>query len=109
MATVRRAVSRGDAVLAYQPVVQADRTETPAFHEGLIRIIDETGRIVPLRDFMPLAETTELGRQIDCLSLSLGLQGAGRGTLDAAVDQHVGALDRLSGMAANPARRHRRG
>ena len=73
MATVRRAVSRGDAVLAYQPVVQSDRTETPAFHEGLIRIIDETGRIVPLRDFMPLAETTELGRQIDCLSLSLGL------------------------------------
>ena len=74
MATVRRAVSRGDAVLAYQPVVQSDRTETPAFHEGLIRIIDETGRIVPLRDFMPLAETTELGRQIDCLSLSLGLK-----------------------------------
>ena len=74
MATVRRAVSRGDAVLAYQPVVQADRTEAPAFHEGLIRIIDETGRIVPLRDFMPLAETTELGRQIDCLSLSLGLK-----------------------------------
>ena len=74
MATVRRAVSRGDAVLAYQPVVQANRTETAAFHEGLIRIIDETGRIVPLRDFMPLAETTELGRQIDCLSLSLGLK-----------------------------------
>lgn len=74
MATVRRAVSRGDAVLAYQPVVQADRPDNIAFHEGLIRIIDETGRIVPLRDFMPLAETTELGRQIDCLSLSLGLK-----------------------------------
>ena len=74
MATVRRAVSRGDAVLAYQPVVQADRTDHAAFHEGLIRIIDETGRIVPLRDFLPLAETTELGRQIDCLSLSLGLK-----------------------------------
>ncbi|RDW13819.1 EAL domain-containing protein [Paracoccus thiocyanatus] len=74
MATVRRAVSRGDAVLAYQPVVQADRPDHAAFHEGLIRIIDETGRIVPLRDFMPLAETTELGRQIDCLSLSLGLK-----------------------------------
>ena len=29
---------------------------------------------MPLRDFMPLAETTELGRQIDCLSLSLGLK-----------------------------------
>ncbi|RDD70973.1 EAL domain-containing protein [Paracoccus versutus] len=74
MATVRRAVSRGDAVLAYQPVVQADRTDHAAFHEGLIRIIDETGRIVPLRDFLPLAETTELGRQIDCLALSLGLK-----------------------------------
>ena len=74
MATVRRAVARGDAVLAYQPVVQSGRPQHVAFHEGLIRIIDETGRIVPLRDFMPLAETTELGRQIDCLSLSLGLK-----------------------------------
>lgn len=74
MATVRRAVARGDAVLAYQPVVQSDRPEQPAFHEGLIRIIDETGRIVPLRDFMALAETTELGRQIDCLSLGLGIK-----------------------------------
>ncbi len=74
MATVRRAVARGDAVLAYQPVVQSDRPEHTAFHEGLIRIIDETGRIVPLRDFLPLAETTELGRQIDCMSLSLGLK-----------------------------------
>lgn len=74
MAAVRRAVQRGDAVLAYQPVVQADGPNRVAFHEGLIRIIDETGRIVPLRDFMPLAETTELGRQIDCLALQLGLQ-----------------------------------
>lgn len=74
MASVRRAVSRGDAVLAFQPVVQAERTELPAFYEGLIRVFDETGRIIPLRDFMPLAETTELGRQIDCMSLSLGLR-----------------------------------
>lgn len=78
MATVRRAVDRRDAVLAYQPVVQADRPDRHAFHEGLIRIIDETGRIIPLRDFLPLAETTELGRQIDCLSLSLGLEALAR-------------------------------
>ena len=71
---VRLAVERGNGVLAYQPVVQAGRHERPAFYEGLIRIIDETGRIVPLRDFMPVAETTELGRRIDCLSLSLGLK-----------------------------------
>ena len=74
MAAVRRAVARGDAVLAYQPVVQSDRPAVCAFHEGLIRIIDEAGRIVPLRDFMPVAETTELGRQIDCLALGLGLK-----------------------------------
>ncbi|SHM29979.1 EAL domain, c-di-GMP-specific phosphodiesterase class I (or its enzymatically inactive variant) [Paracoccus solventivorans] len=74
MSTVRRAVERGDAVLAFQPVVQAARTDRAAFHEGLIRIIDETGGFVPLRDFMPLAELSELGRQIDCLSLALGVQ-----------------------------------
>ncbi|MDO5621844.1 MAG: EAL domain-containing protein [Paracoccus sp. (in: a-proteobacteria)] len=73
LANVRQAVQRGDALLAYQPVVQADRPQVAAFHEGLIRIIDDTGRMVPLRDFMPLAETTELGRQIDCLALHLGL------------------------------------
>ena len=74
MPLVRLAVEKGNGVLAFQPVVQAQRTNRPAFYEGLIRIIDESGRMVPLRDFMPVAETTELGRQIDCLSLSLGLK-----------------------------------
>lgn len=71
---VRAAVERGSGVLAFQPIVQARQTKRAAFYEGLIRIIDDSGRIVPLRHFMPVAETTELGRQIDCLSLSLGLQ-----------------------------------
>lgn len=71
---VNAAVAKGNGVLAFQPIVQAENTGRPAFYEGLIRIIDDSGRIVPLRDFMPLAETTELGREIDCLSLSLGLQ-----------------------------------
>lgn len=74
LATVRNAVQRRDAVLAFQPVVQAEQTRRPAFYEGLIRISDETGRFVPIRDFLPYAEATELGRQIDCLSLGLGLQ-----------------------------------
>ncbi|MFV0409874.1 MAG: EAL domain-containing protein [Paracoccus sp. (in: a-proteobacteria)] len=73
MQTVEAAIARGDAMLAYQPVVQSDRPSITAFHEGLIRVVDETGRFIPLRDFMPLAEETELGRRIDCLSLSLGL------------------------------------
>ncbi|MFD1880169.1 EAL domain-containing protein [Paracoccus pacificus] len=72
--SVRSAIDRGDAFLAYQPVVQADRPQRPAFYEGLIRISDETGRMVPLRDFMPQAETTDLGREIDCLALGLGLR-----------------------------------
>lgn len=73
MAVVENALERGDAVLAYQPIVQADRPSLSAFHEGLIRIIDDTGRFVPLRDFMPGAEVTELGRRIDCASIALGL------------------------------------
>ncbi|MDM7458372.1 MAG: EAL domain-containing protein [Paracoccus sp. (in: a-proteobacteria)] len=74
LSAVRSAVERGNAVLAFQPVVQAQRTTRAAFHEGLIRIIDETGRMVPLRDFMPQAEKTDLGRQIDCLALRLGIE-----------------------------------
>lgn len=74
MALVDQAMSRGDVVLAYQPIVQSDRPSRVAFHEGLFRVVDDTGRFIPLRDFMPWAEVTELGRRIDCLSLSLGLR-----------------------------------
>lgn len=74
IATVEDAVLRRDGLLAFQPVVQSYRPDRPAFYEGLIRIVDVTGRLIPLRDFMPQVETTELGRQIDCLALSLGLQ-----------------------------------
>lgn len=74
MERVYRAVERHDAVLAFQPVVQATRSDKPAFYEGLIRILDDTGRIIPLADFMPQAENMELGRRIDCISLALGLR-----------------------------------
>lgn len=75
---VARAVGRGDAQLAFQPIVQADRTACVAFHEGLFRVRDDTGRFIPLRDFMPQAETTELGRRIDCLALALGIEALDR-------------------------------
>ncbi|RJE82847.1 EAL domain-containing protein [Paracoccus onubensis] len=74
LSSVRDAVERGKGFLAFQPIVQARQSQRIAYYEGLIRVADETGRIVPLKDFMPYAETTELGRQIDCLALSLGLQ-----------------------------------
>ncbi len=73
LAMVKRAVERRDVLLAFQPVVQSARPDRPAFYEGLIRLLDETGRIIPARDFIETIETTELGRIVDCLSLDMGL------------------------------------
>ena len=53
------------------------RRKIPAdiiFYEGLIRIPDERGRIIPARDFMPFVENIELGRKIDAVALELGLR-----------------------------------
>jgi EAL domain-containing protein (putative c-di-GMP-specific phosphodiesterase class I) len=73
MTMVRQAVARHDVVLAFQPVMQTARPDRPAFYEGLIRVLDESGRIIPAKDFIETTETSELGRQLDCLSLEMGL------------------------------------
>ncbi len=73
MSMVRRAVARHDVVLAFQPVMQTARPDRPAFYEGLIRVLDENGRIIPAKDFIQTTETSELGRQLDCLALEMGL------------------------------------
>jgi len=70
---VKDALRRKHVMLAYQPVVRADRQQRPAFYEGLIRILDKTGRIIPARDFIEVVETDEMGRIIDCLALEMGL------------------------------------
>jgi len=72
LAMVRQSLERGDAVLAYQPVMRADGAGV-AFFEGLIRILDETGRVIPARDFISVVEDQDLGRQIDCAALRIGL------------------------------------
>ncbi|QXT39734.1 EAL domain-containing protein [Gymnodinialimonas ceratoperidinii] len=72
LAMVQQALARGDARLAYQPIVRADG-QGIAFYEGLIRILDETGRVIPARDFMGAVEDSDIGRQIDCAALRLGL------------------------------------
>ncbi len=72
LAMVRDAVEHREALLAYQPIVHADGAQTPAFHEGLIRILDSTGRIIPANQFMDVVENTELGRDLDTLTLSMG-------------------------------------
>lgn len=74
MEMVRNALRRKQVMLAYQPVVRADRLHKPAFYEGLIRVLDETGRIIPAREFIEQIETDEMGRIIDCLALEMGLQ-----------------------------------
>ena len=71
---VEEAVAHKQAVLAYQPVVTTADPSRPAFHEGLIRVLDDTGRIIPARDFIGAIETSETGRIIDCLALEKGLR-----------------------------------
>jgi EAL domain-containing protein (putative c-di-GMP-specific phosphodiesterase class I) len=70
---LRTALEEKTALLAYQPIVASRGSQGAVFYEGLIRIPDPTGRIKPARDFVFLAEETELGRQIDCTALYLGL------------------------------------
>lgn len=69
---VRHALERGDTALAYQPIMRADG-QGIAFYEGLIRILDETGRVIPARDFITAVEEQDLGRLIDCAALRMGL------------------------------------
>ena len=71
---VRQALDREKAFLLYQPVVDARRTGTVAFYEGLIRIMDDTGRVIPAKEFITQVEDRAEGRIIDCLALKLGLE-----------------------------------
>lgn len=75
---VDEAVRHKQVMLAFQPVVPAVRTGTVAFYEGLIRILDATGRIIPAKDFIEAIETTETGRIVDCLALEKGLRALSR-------------------------------
>lgn len=72
LAMVQQALARGDARLAFQPVIRCDNGGV-AFYEGLIRVLDETGRVIPARDFMGAIEESDIGRQIDCVALRIGL------------------------------------
>ncbi|MGR3344049.1 MAG: EAL domain-containing protein, partial [Paracoccaceae bacterium] len=71
---VRDALDRQQVMLAYQPIVQTERPDQPVFYEGLIRIMDKSGRVIPAREFIDVVETDEIGRRIDCLALKIGLQ-----------------------------------
>ena len=71
---VRFAIDHKNTLLAYQPVMMSNDPTKVGFYEGLIRVLDETGRIIPAKDFIEVIEGTELGRKIDSLSLNMGLK-----------------------------------
>lgn len=71
---VREAISHNQTMLAFQPVMQARAPHQVAFYEGLIRVLDDTGRVIPAREFIHVVENTELGRDLDCAALEMGLR-----------------------------------
>lgn len=71
---VSEAVKHNQTLLAFQPVVVAGQNNRVGFYEGLIRVMDPTGRIIPAKDFMPVVERTELGREIDVVALHMGMR-----------------------------------
>lgn len=68
------AVKHKQCRLAFQPVMQAQPPQGIAFYEAFIRVLDDTGRVIPARDFMPQVENTPIGRDLDCVALELGLR-----------------------------------
>lgn len=74
IAMVGEAVRTKRLRLAYQPVVLSRDPAKVAFWEGLIRVEEPNGRIIPAADFIEAVENTELGRDIDCAALDYGLQ-----------------------------------
>lgn len=73
IAMVRDALDTKRLRLAYQPAVLSQDTERIGFYEGLMRVLDPTGRVIPAKDFMPAVEAHEIGREIDCAALRMGL------------------------------------
>ncbi len=71
---VQDAVRHKQVMLAFQPVVPAGQVDRVAFYEGLIRVLDSTGRIIPAKEFIDAIEATETGRVIDCLALEKGIR-----------------------------------
>ena len=70
---VAEAVRHNQTLLAFQPIMVTHNRQV-GFYEGLIRIMDDTGRVIPAKDFMPVVEKAELGREIDVLALNMGLR-----------------------------------
>ncbi len=73
LSMVQSALQEGRLRMAYQPVIMARDPGRVAYHEGLIRVLDPSGRAIPARDFIHAIEVAETGRLIDCAALEMGL------------------------------------
>jgi EAL domain-containing protein (putative c-di-GMP-specific phosphodiesterase class I) len=71
---VAAAIKHKKTLLAYQPVMMSSDPRQVGFYEGLIRMMDAPGRIIPAKDFIHVIDDTELGRRIDSLSFNMGMQ-----------------------------------
>lgn len=70
---VKCALREDRFVLAFQPIVDA-ATGSVVFYEGLARMLDEEGELVPAGSFVPVVEQMGLMRLIDRRVLDLGLK-----------------------------------
>ena len=71
---VAAAIKHKQTLLDYQPVMMSSDPRQVGFYEGLIRMMDAPGRIIPAKDFIHVIDDTELGRRIDSLSFNMGMQ-----------------------------------
>lgn len=87
------ALDEGRVVLAYQPIVDAQKCEV-AMHECLVRIVRPEGQVIAAGDFIAVAEQLGLVRRLDRRVLELTIESLSR---------HRGACLTLnvSGMTAS--------
>ena len=78
VAMVAQALKDRRMRLAFQPVVYAADPQLIGFFEGFIRLLNLRDQVIPARDFMPVVEQRQLGRDIDCAALQLGLMAMQR-------------------------------
>jgi EAL domain-containing protein (putative c-di-GMP-specific phosphodiesterase class I) len=71
------ALDAGRAQLAFLPIVSAQTQGSVVFHEGLLRLSDDRGRVIPAGLFMLKVEELSLGRRLDCAALRLALRELG--------------------------------
>lgn len=78
LALVASALRERRMRLAFQPVVYAADPSVIGFFEGYIRLLNLRNQVIPARDFMAAVEQRELGREIDCAALQMGLMAMQR-------------------------------